>query len=86
MEKRITPDLDTVITADNVKTFGENIALCALKHFLPYRKVENYYFGLIRDIHRHTTLLALYPTDTILRRQQFAFSVSIWVKHSVIWL
>ena len=52
MVERVTTDLDTVITAENVKTLGETIAFCALKHFLPYRKVENYYFGLIRDIHR----------------------------------
>ena len=51
MVKKVTTDLDTVINPDNVKVLGETIALCALKHFLPYRKVENYYFGLIRDIH-----------------------------------
>lgn len=50
-ENSIT-DLNVVITSENIKEMGEMIALCALKHFLPYRKVEKYYFGLIRDIHR----------------------------------
>ena len=55
-----TTDLSTVISADNVRFLGENISLCALKHFLPFKpKIEKLYFGLIRDIRnadniRHT--------------------------------
>ena len=48
LEHSVT-DLDVVITPENVQEMGEKIAVCALKHFLPYRKVEKYYFGLIRD-------------------------------------
>ena len=55
-----TTDLSTIITAENVRFLGENIALCALKHFLPFKpKIEKLYFGLIQDIRntnniRHT--------------------------------
>ena len=51
LEHSVT-DLDVVITPENVQEMGEKIAICALKHFLPYRKVEKYYFGLIRDSKR----------------------------------
>lgn len=51
LEHSIT-DLDVVIAPENVQEMGEKIAICALKHFLPYRKVEKYYFGLIRDSKR----------------------------------
>jgi len=51
LEHSVT-DLDVTITAENVKEIGELITLCALKHFLPYRKVESLYYGLIRDLDR----------------------------------
>ena len=43
-----------VITPDNVKQLGENIAVYALKKLSAYkntRQLEDLYFGLIKDIH-----------------------------------
>lgn len=43
---------DAIITEDNVKIFGENIALYTLKHLMAYRyyDIASLYYGLIRDI------------------------------------
>lgn len=43
---------DAIITKDNVKVFGENIALYTLKHLMAYRNCEvaDLYYSLIRDI------------------------------------
>ena len=49
-------NLDVIITKDNVQYLGENIALCSMKHLLPYRNIEQYYYGLIKDIHCHNDI------------------------------
>lgn len=43
---------EAVITEDNVKIFGENIALYTLKHLMAYRycEIADLYYSLIRDI------------------------------------
>lgn len=51
--KRV-PAHEEVITADNVKELGENIALFALKKLHAYhgtKHLDDLYYGLIRDIH-----------------------------------
>lgn len=50
--EHVITELDTVITPDNVQEMGEMIAVSTLKHLMPYRKVEDLYYSLIRDIHR----------------------------------
>ena len=49
------PAHEEVITPDNVKQLGENIALFALKKLAAYhgtKKLDGLYFGLIKNIHR----------------------------------
>ncbi len=46
-----TTGLEVIITKDNVKELGENIAICSMKHLLPYRNIYKLYNGLIWDMH-----------------------------------
>ncbi len=50
--EHVITELDTVITPDNVQEMGELIAVSTLKHLMPYRKLEDFYYSLIRDLHR----------------------------------
>ena len=43
--------LDVTITKDNVQYLGENIAICSMKHLLPYRNIYKLYNGMIWDMH-----------------------------------
>ena len=43
--------LDVTITKDNVQYLGENIAICSMKHLLPYRNIYKRYNGMIWDMH-----------------------------------
>ena len=55
---KYTTVLSTVISAENVRFLGENISLCALKHFLPFKpKIEKLYFGLIQNIRNFHNIL-----------------------------
>ena len=49
--EHVVTELSTVITPENVQEMGELIAVSTLKHLMPYRKVEDLYYSLIRDIH-----------------------------------
>ncbi len=46
-----TTGLEVIITKDNVKELGENIAICSMKHLLPYRNIYKLYNGMIWDMH-----------------------------------
>ena len=48
-----TTDQDTVITPENVKYLGENIAIYSLKRLFAYHGMvaADVYYGLIKDIH-----------------------------------
>ncbi len=43
--------LDVTITKDNVQYLGEIIAICSMKHLLPYRNIYKLYNGMICDMH-----------------------------------
>ena len=48
--EHVITELDTVITPENVQEMGELIAVSTLKHLMPYRKVDDLYYNLVRDI------------------------------------
>lgn len=51
MAGKVITGLNVVITKDNVQELGENIAICSMKHLLPYRNIYKLYNGLIWDMH-----------------------------------
>lgn len=69
----VITELDTVITPNNVQEMGELIAVSTLKHLMPYRKLEDLYYSLIRDLHRKHDIERNISDGYSLYKRQFAF-------------
>ncbi len=71
------PAHEEVITPENVKELGENIALFALKRLSAYhgtKQLDNLYYGLIKDIHNQNN-----PSYTFTNGYDYAQTASCFL-------